>query len=107
MGIWNCTPASKQIISNYLLSLGKSKLQDIDTTDQAEHLMQQINPKCHQGHAINYATSGSTWKCDSKRSGGMCMQQMQTMITCYRQGCGGANSSTYFAFCLVCGFWGQ
>ncbi len=88
MGISNCTPATRQTIKAYLLSVGKAKLTDINGT-QAEHLRQQIQPKCLKGHVINSATSGTTWKCDSGRSGAACLKQMSVMIYCASQGCGG------------------
>ena len=107
MSNYNCTPASKLIIGNYLLSLGKSKLQDIDATE-AEHLIEQIQPKCHSGHVINVSTYGGKipLKCNSKRSGGMCMQLMYFYIYCSDQGFKGTKVSHFFA-CAPCAFWGQ
>ncbi len=72
MGINNCTPATKEIIKAYLVSVGKAKLTDIDVT-QARHLRAQIQPKCNKGHVINSANSGTTYKCDSGRSGAACL----------------------------------
>ena len=83
MGINNCTPATRQTIKAYLLSVGKAKLTDIDLT-QVQHLRQQIQPKCGKGHVINVAThrGSGKWNCDSGRSGATCLKQMSVMILC-------------------------
>ena len=82
MGINNCTPATRQTIKAYLVSVGKAKLTDIDST-QAQHLRLHIKPKCDKGHVINQAESQSgKWNCDSSRSGAACLKQMTVMIYC-------------------------
>ncbi len=57
MGINNCTPATRQIIKEYLLSVGKAKLTDITDKAQAEQLKDRLKPKCDKGHVIGYAYS--------------------------------------------------
>jgi hypothetical protein len=106
MGINNCTPATKQIIKAYLQSVGKVKLTDIDY-NQADHLRQQIKPKCGKGHVIDFPGSGGPYKCDSGRSGALCLKQMSMMIYCLDKGCGGSTYSNHYLFCLPCGFYGQ
>ncbi len=84
MDINNCTPATRQTIKAYLVSVGKAKLTDITDKAQANHLRQQIQPKCGKGHVINtYASrSSGLWNCDSGRSGAACLKQMSVMIYC-------------------------
>ncbi len=110
MGINNCTPATRKIIREYLVSVGKAKLTNIDHYTQADHLRQQIKPKCHKGHVINSYGSGGPFQCDSGRSGAACLKQMNVNIHCFNQGRSGSDNmfgSNHCFFCLPCGFHSQ